>query len=641
MVTIDNFIEIHKDHIRVREATKQGYAIGVGGGDSINFEQPNSKTRRGRIGIQICNTLTCSCNQGVIIDMNENKPILVGGIGEINFGKQFRQGNRVYDSENTAMCLMSQPVGNAGGYSYLYKVQNKINNEGGNKIMKEFTNSFTKYNFKDDFKISIVDFFSGIGSLHQSLKELGVNTSIEGISEIDVDAIISYAGIHIDNFKDLEFDYPSENDMRNWLLNRNIGWSFEKNKSSIPRLKKDKLYKVYKASVLLNNLGDISKINPSDIPDFDLMNFSFSCTDLSGAGKQKGMKNEDGTPTRSGLYIYGQKIIKAKKPKYIMIENVKALIQKKFIDDFNDIVNEIESYGYKCYYPKKENGQATCLNAKNYGIAQNRERIFVICVRNDVDDGLFNFPEGFDSGLRLKDFLEDTVDEKWYLSQEYNDRFTASLDNEELQNKIPHSGVMEALGTTQPIDAQGTNCRHWVHNTEKLVGALSATDYKQPKQILDTNNTTLEIDDKYYLDKTKEFFIKNSFNMEKKGNGFRFEPHVKNNANISKTITTRAGARMDDNFILDNIDVDEEKFKFDSKNKYIKDTENINPNDFRIRKLTPKECFRLMGFRDECFDRAKELGTSDSGLYKQAGNSIVVNCLYYIFKELFKKYIVE
>jgi DNA (cytosine-5)-methyltransferase 1 len=329
-----------------------------------------------------------------------------------------------------------------------------------------------------------------------------------------------------------------------------------------------------------------------------------------------------------------------------MIENVKALIQKKFIDDFYGIVSEIESYGYKCYYPtkedKKNNITPVCLNAKDYGIAQNRERIFVICIRNDIDDGLFNFPQGFDNGLRLKDFLEDTVDEKWYLSEEYNNRFTASLTNEELQNKIPHDGVMEALGTTQPLEAQGTNCRHWVHNTEKLVGALSATDYKQPKQILDTtSNAETKIDEKYYLDKTKTFFIKNSFDMEAKGNGFRFEPHIKNNASISKTITTRAGARMDDNFILDNIDIDEEKFKFDSKNKYIDDVDNVNPSDYKIRKLTPKECWRLMGFRDECFDRVKELGISDSSLYKSAGNSIVVNCLYYIFKELFKKYIVE
>jgi DNA (cytosine-5)-methyltransferase 1 len=281
-----------------------------------------------------------------------------------------------------------------------------------------------------------------------------------------------------------------------------------------------------------------------------------------------------------------------------MIENVKALIQKKFINDFYDIVNEIESYGYKCYYPTKEDkklGQVpTCLNSKNYGIAQNRERIFVICVREDINDKILEFPKGFDNGLRLKDFLEDNVDEKYYLSQEYNDRFEASLDNVELQNKIPHDGVMEALGTTQPLDAQGTNCRHWVHNTEKLIGALSATDYKQPKQILDTNDM-IKIGD----------IPKEVLNDNER------QRRVYSDTGISPTILART------------------------------DNAKISSSIIQIRKLTPKECWRLMGFRDECFDRAKELGLSDSALYKQAGNSIVVNVLYYIFKELFKNYIVK
>jgi DNA (cytosine-5)-methyltransferase 1 len=542
VIKID-FIEIHKDHVRIREATKQGYAIGVEG-DSVNFEQPNSKTRRGRVGHQVAQTLTCSCNQGVIINNTKINKSIKG----LNMNK--------------------------------------------NKII-----SLVKHNFNME-EVRLFDSFAGIGALHHSLKELGVPVKVIGLSETDVDATISYAGGHIDNFKDLEFEYPLEEEMRQLLIDRNIGWDFMKQKSCIPRLKKDKLYSVYKATMLLNNLGDISKLDYSNLPDFDLFNMSFPCTDISGAGQQKGLKNADGSPTRSGLVKYGIEVIKAKKPKYIMIENVKALIQKKFINDFYDIVNEIESYGYKCYYPTKEDkklGQVpTCLNSKNYGIAQNRERIFVICVREDINDKILEFPKGFDNGLRLKDFLEDNVDEKYYLSQEYNDRFEASLDNVELQNKIPHDGVMEALGTTQPLDAQGTNCRHWVHNTEKLIGALSATDYKQPKQILDTNDM-IKIGD----------IPKEVLNDNER------QRRVYSDTGISPTILART------------------------------DNAKISSSIIQIRKLTPKECWRLMGFRDECFDRAKELGLSDSALYKQAGNSIVVNVLYYIFKELFKNYIVK
>jgi DNA (cytosine-5)-methyltransferase 1 len=473
--------------------------------------------------------------------------------------------------------------------------------------------SLVKHEF-DMEEIKLFDSFAGIGALHHSLKELGVPVKVIGLSETDVDATISYAGGHIDNFKDLEFEYPLEEEMRQLLIDRNIGWDFMKQKSSIPRLKKDKLYNVYKATILLNNLGDVSKLDYSNLPNFDLFNMSFPCTDISGAGQQKGLKNRDGSPTRSGLVKYGIEVIKAKKPKYIMIENVKALIQKKFIDDFYDIINELKDIGYKCYYPTKEDkklGQVPiCLNAKNYGIAQNRERIFVICVREDINDEVLEFPKGFDNGLRLKDFLEDEVDEKYYLSQEYNDRFEASLDNLELQNKIPHDGVMEALGTTQPIDAQGTNCRHWVHNTEKLIGALSATDYKQPKQILDKANNKLSflggINDKDWIGDGKSL-----------SRNFPQGNRVYDSKGIACSQTAQGGG-------------------VGSYTGLYKEDCN-----FRIRKLTPKECWRLMGFRDESFDRIKELGLSDSALYKQAGNSIVVNVLYYIFKELFKNYIVK
>src|SRR5574344_1712410 len=154
--------------------------------------------------------------------MSENKPILVGGIGEINFGKQFRQGNRIYDSENIAMCLMAQPVGNTGGYSYLYKIGNKqnINNKGVSNL-NIYTENLIKYNFDMD-KIKLFDSFAGLGALHQSLKELGVPTELVGMSEIDVDAIISYSGVH--NLDLNKIDSLRDEEMRKYLIDRNIGY---------------------------------------------------------------------------------------------------------------------------------------------------------------------------------------------------------------------------------------------------------------------------------------------------------------------------------------------------------------------------------------------------------------------------------
>lgn len=647
--------------------------------------------------------------------MNESKAKLVGGIGEINFGKQYKQGNRVYDANEVAMCLTASPLGNTGGYSYLYKLDNNKNNlkdERGNN-MKEFKNEILeKLNFNMD-EIRLFDSFAGIGSLHNSLKFLGIPTKIIGLSETDIDAIISYASIHIENFKDLEFDFPSEENMRKWLINRNIGWSFEKQKSSIPRLKKDKLYKVYKACNLLNNLGDISKINYEDMPDFDLFNMSFPCTDISGAGKQKGLKNEDGTHTRSGLVKYGIELIKTKKPKYIMIENVKALIQKKFINDFYDICNEIESYGYKIYYPTKEdkkgNKQPMCLNAKNYGIPQNRERIFVICVRNDCNDSIEQFWEGKDFGYRLKDFLENIVDEKYYLSQEIQDRFKRN-NNEDIERND-----LNTVGSSAP-ECRTIGQRDITYGTNGIMSTLTATDYKQPKQILNnvpfTNNygrikeredglcTCLDtryasfpdnhnqrtgiIEEKYYLDKPWHFSTESDEKHDTneiaqiEGINYKATRSISDPDLYCRTLDTMCGGQRESKTIEQNSFVDnknrvqtfkrtENYIQWDSNGKNYngqidracyedknintipainpqdkcKITQELDTNNFRIRKLTPKECWRLMGFTDEQFDKAKAIGISDSQLYKQAGNSIVVNCLYYIFKELFKNYIIK
>lgn len=492
--------------------------------------------------------------------------------------------------------------------------------------MKEFNNNLVKYDFKME-EIKLFDSFAGIGALHQSLKELGVPVKLVGISEIDVDAIISYVAVHkIDINKIESLDVQQ---MRDYLMARNIGYDFKKNKSSIPRMKKDKLELLYKSCVATNNLGDIGLINTNDIPNFDLFNMSFPCTDLSIAGKQQGMIDEEGNKTRSGLYVEGIRIIKNKKPKYIMIENVKNLIGKKFINDFYSIVNEIESYGYKCYYPKKENGHPTCLNAKDYGIPQNRERIYVICIRNDVDNKDFNFSKGFDSELRLKDVLEDEVDEKYYLNQEVQNRFKRN-DVEDIDRN-----ELNIVGTTAP-DFRTIGVRDVTYGTNGIISTLIATDYKQPKQILETNNKkefgilTDKTDKNFFIDKhnriqpfnTKENYIQ--WDTSGKGSNSQ-QDRVYYQDKLSPTLSCCNSNGDKSQVILTN-------------KEDIKET-NITTN-YRIRKLTPKECWRLMGFRDECIDRCIEIRISDSQLYKQAGNSIVVNVLYYIFKELFKDYII-
>lgn len=495
------------------------------------------------------------------------------------------------------------------------KVVQILDNKGVDNM---WNNNLEKLNFEME-EIRIFDIFAGIGALHQSLKELGVPVRVTNLSEVDIDATISYAGGHIDNFKDLEFEYPSVEEMRQWLIDRNIGYSFEKNKSSVPRMKVEKLKLAYKANVLLNNLGDISKIDYDKIEDFDLMNMSFPCTDLSNAGQQRGMKNEDGTPTRSGLYVYSIKAVRAKKPKYVMIENVKALIQKKFIDDFYSVISELEEYGYNCYYPTKEDKKGIkpiCLNSKDFGIPQNRERIFVIAIRKDVDTKTFEFPVCRDQGVRLKDVLQDQVDEKYYLSPEVQNK----ISNWKAYQR-PFENVLGENSTSPTITARGAG---EYHSGMVLVGEglKDKTNLENDKIICEQRS-----------DEGLRFFKDNVYGTLRIIDACGDKRVIESGAIRGRY---NSEGKIEQQLELRNDGVTNTLTTVEKYNVLIEDNQEI-----RIRKLTPLECWRLMGFRDEAFYKAQELGISDSQLYKQAGNSIVVNCLYYIFKNLFKEYIVE
>ena len=203
-------------------------------------------------------------------------------------------------------------------------------------------------------KIKVFEAFSGIGTQRMALRNLGIEHEVVAIAEIDKYALKSYEAIH--------GDCP--------------------------------------------NLGDISKIDPNTIPDHDLFTYSFPCQDISVAGKQKGL--DMGSGTRSGLLWECQKVIAAKKPKYLLMENVKNLVGKKHKPNFYKWLDWLESQGYANYWQ--------VLNAKEYGVPQNRERVFCVSILGNHET--YVFPEKQELTIRLKDVLEDEVDEKYYLSEE-------------------------------------------------------------------------------------------------------------------------------------------------------------------------------------------------------------------------------
>ena len=168
------------------------------------------------------------------------------------------------------------------------------------------------------------------------------------------------------------------------------------------------------------NLGDMTKIDWSKVPDFDLLFYSTPCTDFSNAGKQAG--GEEGSGTRSSILWFTRNAIIEKRPKYLVMENVKALTSEKFRPLFLKWCDELTGYGYTNF--------SQVLNAKDYGIPQNRERIFVVSI---LGDAWYTFPQPMELKLRLKDLLEDKVDEKYYLPQEKVNQFIESLDDDKLK----------------------------------------------------------------------------------------------------------------------------------------------------------------------------------------------------------------
>ena len=180
------------------------------------------------------------------------------------------------------------------------------------------------------------------------------------------------------------------------------------------------------------NYGDISQIIWKEVPDFDFFTYSWPCTDVSAAGLQQGFKRDSGT--RSSLLWECERAIKEKRPKYLLMENVKSLTQKKFMADFTDWLDVLEGLGYVNYWK--------VLDSSNFGVPQHRERVFCISIYREKGTPIpnYEFPKEFPLELCLRDVLEENVDEKYFLSDEMLVRFCEkSLEESE------NGGTMQFL----------------------------------------------------------------------------------------------------------------------------------------------------------------------------------------------------
>lgn len=540
----------------------------------------------------------------------------------------------------------------------------------------------------DNKTFSMIELFSGIGAQERALRQLKIPYRIINTCDCDKDAVLSYAAMRFDIDKATkEYQFPTQDKMIEELQNKGFGYDFMKGKHTITnRTPINKLKKYYIADKLSNNLGDISKVER--LPYADIVTYSFPCTDLSVAGRGEGMVNKCScgyswpidfsnnseslicpscgakvqSSTRSGLLGQVQRLLTVSKkentlPKYLLLENVKNLVGKKFKPQFDAWIRWLDSIGYNTYYQ--------VLNSKHYGIPQNRERIFAVSIRKDIDDGKFKFPEQIPLTTRLKDILEKNVDEKYYLSGDKVESILANFiarQNEasgiNLKDQATtFDGITDVAHTLMARDYKGFGNQSMTGVIEPIIVASRGRNPENPsdrttgsptEQRLEanmngtTNTITTVAKDNYVIepvvceqrcDEGLKFFkddvVGTLRTIDASGDKRVIEPEDINPVRIGNIYGEHFGTGYAGN-VWDQDSVSPTIMTAQGGNRQPLVVDNVK---WRIRKLTPKECWRLMSFSDEDCNRASKY-VSDSSLYKQAGNSIVTSCLVAIFYSL-------
>lgn len=517
--------------------------------------------------------------------------------------------------------------------------------------MYEDTNifDFMYEQYKIHKPIRLIELFAGIGSQAMALKKLNSNFEHWRVVEFDKYAIASYNAIHDTNFPTL----------------------------------------------------DITQIHASDLGIVDtdtydyIMTYSFPCQDLSLAGKRKGFNK--GESTRSGLLWEVERLLDECEnlPQILLMENVPQVHSTgENMDNFQLWLNKLESLGYSNYWQD--------LNAKDYGVPQTRNRCFCVSILGGYN---YKFPKPIKLEKRLKDLLEDSVDEKYYLSEKMVKYISA--ENEKRTGNNGASLVNKSIASTVNTRDGGRRCDASNYICDELGEDADLKQYNYGNRILNETLQTNDVEDGVYIDAYNQQVNNNVSGTITTGVDFRNESFIaiKEEAvdgdgidisgrmeyhrgtvqsQMAQTVNTHqdggvvvlgnhsksnheASRIIDKDYIaptfkenhgtINAIVVNEpkllggigEKLSNNGTQYYLQDriydsneiamcqATTANPyyqtNNLRIRKLTPLECWRLMAFPDEAFYKAQKVN-SNAQLYKQAGNSIVVDVLVAIFREL-------
>lgn len=404
--------------------------------------------------------------------------------------------------------------------------------------------------------VKVIELFSGVGAQRQALKDADIEHEVVAISEIDKYALKVYEKLH----------------------------------GETP------------------NLGDIKRIEK--LPKADMWTYSFPCTDISLSGRLRGL--EKGSNTNSSLLWEVQRLLDVSKerdelPRYLLLENVKNLISAKFRPCFDEWLGYLEGLGYRNFYK--------VLNARDYGIPQNRERVFMLSIRDA--NARYEFPKGKALETKLKDLLEENVDEKYFLSEKLITCFSSMKNRNGLVRGLrfrPRGKEDEYAWTITTCPGSRATDTFII---EPVIGA-----FRGRKNENDTYEQRLEIN--------------------KEGVSNTLTTVQKDNIVIVPQATKQGYAIA---HIGDGIYTNRAQSKRGVVQKDAIPTLKTSPNDvavvvddpkelISIRRLTPRECWRLMGWKDHDIDRAFTADVSETQLYKMAGNSIVVNCLTEIFRNI-------
>lgn len=404
-------------------------------------------------------------------------------------------------------------------------------------------------------KIRVVELFAGIGAQAQALENLGIDfTSI--VCEIDDKAYRSYCAIHGDT----------------------------------------------------PNLGDITKVE--HLPECDLLTYSYPCTSVSIAGKQEGMVEGSGTAS-SLVWEVGRLLDDAKEqerlPDVLLMENVDAVLNGKNLPEFRRWLAKLTSLGYTNSYK--------VLNAKDYGVPQNRRRIFVVSM---LGGRMLDFPKPCPDGRVLRDVLEEDVPEEYYLSEEKIAKYRA---HEERQRENatgfgwPPSepcGISPAV-LTSPAKSST--------NTIIITGNIEdPSKYESVNRIYGTEGIAPAVTTCQGGGQVPKIEIQDSIRYPCATAKGYMEAREGDGLVMNRTLTARGTVQEASAPTLT------------TGNGCGTGTVD---KGLRIRYLTPRECWRLMGFPDSAYEAARDVPTSKTQLYKQAGNSIAVPCLEAIFKAIY------